>query len=198
MTRLPYKDWHGIVYYWTIDALLSPTTYLAQQRYFFGRRFHSDLMLPSQVINPRISNQREMIAKKEGKFHPISTTSNNAFGFKTQHPRNGIQDPSRRRPQNQTPIGWNSTVQNTEEIQTLLSLDKHKMSTLRLELQQKCISQPLKPVPVAQPQPKQVQWMPFTQNTHRSLPQVMGRPLPQYQRNIMMPLPEFLPEATKE
>ena len=36
-------------------------------------------MLPSQVINPCISNQREMIAKKEGKFHPISTTSNNAI-----------------------------------------------------------------------------------------------------------------------
>ena len=31
-----------------------------------------------------------------------------AFGFKTQHPRNGIQDPSRRRLQNQTPIGLNS------------------------------------------------------------------------------------------
>ena len=122
----------------------------------------------------------------------------NMFGFKTLHLRNGIQDPSRRRPQNQTPIGWNSTVQNTEEIQTLLSLDKHKMSTLRLELQQKCISQPLKPVPVALPQPKQVQWMPFPQNTLQSLPQVTGRPLPQHQQSSMMFLPEFLPEATKE
>ena len=87
------------------------------------------------------------------------------FGFKTQHPRNGIQDPSRRRLQNQTPIGLNSTAQNIDETQTSSSLDKHGISTLRLKHQQKCISQPLKPVPVAQPQSKQVQWMPFPQNT---------------------------------
>ena len=121
-----------------------------------------------------------------------------AFGFKTQHPRNRIQDPSRRRLQNQTPIGLNSTVQNIDETPTSSSLDKHRMSTLHLEHQQKCISQPLKPVPVAQPQCKQVQWMPFPQNTRRSLPQVTGRPLPQHQRSSMMPLPEFPPEATKE
>ena len=41
------------------------------------RKFRSELMLPSQVINPCMSSQREMIARKEGKFHPISTTSNN-------------------------------------------------------------------------------------------------------------------------
>ena len=40
------------------------------------------------------------------------------FGFKTQHPRNGIQDPSRRRLQNQTPIGLNSTAQNIDETPT--------------------------------------------------------------------------------
>ena len=101
------------------------------------------------------------------------------FGFKTQHPRNGIQDPSRRRLQNQTPIGLNSTAQNIDETPTSSSLDKHRMLTLRLEHLQKCISQPLKPV--AQPQSKQVQWMPFPQNTERSLPQVTGRPLPQHQ-----------------
>ena len=83
------------------------------------------------------------------------------FGFKTPHPRNGNKDPSRRRLQNQTPIGLNSTVQNIDETPTSSSLDKHRMLTLRLEHQQKCISQPLKPVPVAQPQSKQVQWMPF-------------------------------------
>ena len=152
----------------------------------FSRKFHSELMLPSQVINPHISSQREMIARKEGKFHPILMTSNNmipyeagyVFGFKTQHPRNGIQDPSRRRLQNQTPIGLNSMAQNIDKTPTLSSLDKYRISTLRLEHQQKCISQPLKPVPVAQPQSKQVQWMPFPQNTRRSLPQVTGRPLP--------------------
>ena len=128
------------------------------------------------------------------------------FGFKTQHPRNGIQDPSRRRLQNQTPIGLNSTVQNIDETPTSSSLDKHRISTLHLEHQQKCISQhqqkcisqPLKPVPVAQPQSKQVQWMPFPQNTQQSLPQVTGRPLPQHQRSSMMPLQEFLLEETKE
>ena len=119
------------------------------------------------------------------------------FGFKTQHPRNGIQDPSRRRLQNQTPIGLNSMAQNIDKTPTSSSLDKHRISTLRLEHQQKCISQPLKPVPVAQPQTKQVQWMPFPQNTRRSL-QVTGRPLPQHQRSSMMPLQEFLPEAIKE
>ena len=100
------------------------------------------------------------------------------FEFKTQYPRNGIQDPSRRRLQNQTPIGLNSMVQNIDETPTSSSLDKHKISTLHLEHQQKCISQPLKPVPVAQPQSKQVQWIPFPQNTWWSLPQVTGRPLP--------------------
>ena len=120
------------------------------------------------------------------------------FGFKTPHPRNGIQDPSRRRLQNQTPIGLNSTAQNIDETPTSSSLDKHRMLTLCLEHQQKCISQPLKPVPVAQPQSKQVQWMPFPQNTWQSLPQVTGRPLPQHQQSSMMPLQEFLPEATKE
>ena len=47
----------------------------------FGRKFCSELMLPSQVINPRISSQREMIAKKEGKFHPISMNSNNMVPY---------------------------------------------------------------------------------------------------------------------
>ena len=88
-----------------------------------------------------------------------------AFGFKTQHARNGIQDPSRRRLQNQIPIRLNSMAQNIDETPTSSSLDKHRISTLHLEHQQKCISQPLKPVPVAQPQSKQVQWMPFPQNT---------------------------------
>ena len=120
------------------------------------------------------------------------------FGFKTQHPRNGIQVPSSRRLQNQTPIGLNSMAQNINKTPTLSSLDKHRTSTLHLEHQQKCISQPLRPVPVAQPQSKQVQWMPFPQNTQRSLPQVTGRPLAQHQQSSMMLLPEFLPEATKE
>ena len=87
------------------------------------------------------------------------------FGFKTQHPINGIQDPSRRRLQNQAPIGLNSMVQSINETPTSSSLDKHRISTLHLEHLQKCISQPLRPVPVAQPQSKQVQWMPFPQNT---------------------------------
>ena len=59
----------------------------------FGRKFHSKLMLPSQVINPHISSQREMIARKEGKFHPISTTSNNMIPYEAgQHV--WIQDPA--------------------------------------------------------------------------------------------------------
>ena len=49
-------------------------------------------MLPSQVINPGISSQREMIARKEGKFDPISTTSNNMIPYEArQHV--WIQDP---------------------------------------------------------------------------------------------------------
>ena len=59
----------------------------------FGRRFCSKLMLPSQVINAHISNQREMIAKKEGKFHPISMTSNNAIPYEAGQ-RIWIQDPT--------------------------------------------------------------------------------------------------------
>ena len=51
------------------------------------------------------------------------------FGFKTQHPRNGIQDSSRRRLQNQTPIGLNSTAQNINETPTSSNLDKHRAST---------------------------------------------------------------------
>ena len=59
----------------------------------FGRKFHSELMLPSQVINPHISSQREMIARKEGKFHPILTTSNNMIPYEAgQHV--WIQDPA--------------------------------------------------------------------------------------------------------
>ena len=59
----------------------------------FGRKFHSELMLPSQVINPRISSQREMIARKEGKFHPISMTSNNMIPYEAGQ-RVWIQDPA--------------------------------------------------------------------------------------------------------
>ena len=59
----------------------------------FRRKFHSELMLPSQVINPRISSQREMIARKEGKFHPILMTSNNMILYEAgQHV--WIQDPA--------------------------------------------------------------------------------------------------------
>ena len=50
----------------------------------FGRKFHSELMLPSQVINPHISSQREMIARKEGKFHPLSMTSNNMIPYEAR------------------------------------------------------------------------------------------------------------------
>ena len=139
----------------------------------FSRKFCSELMLPSQVINPHISSQREMIVRKEGKFHPISMTSNNIIPYEAGQ-RVWIQDPTskkwnpgsiKERLQNQTPIGLNSMVQNIDKTLTSSSLDKHRISTLHLEHQQKCISQPLKPVPVAQPQPKQVQWMPFPQNT---------------------------------
>ena len=50
-------------------------------------------MLPSQVINPHISSQREMISRKEGKFHPISMTSNNMILYEArQHV--WIQDPA--------------------------------------------------------------------------------------------------------
>ena len=36
----------------------------------FGRKFRSSIsILPSQVLNDRISKQRELIAKKEGKFY---------------------------------------------------------------------------------------------------------------------------------
>ena len=59
----------------------------------FGRKFRSELMLPSQVINPHISSQREMIARKEGKFHPISTTSNNMIPYEARQ-RVWIQDPA--------------------------------------------------------------------------------------------------------
>ena len=50
-------------------------------------------MLPSQVINPGISSQGEMIARKEGKFHPISTTSNNMILYEAGQ-RVWIQDPA--------------------------------------------------------------------------------------------------------
>ena len=50
-------------------------------------------MLPSEVINPYISSQREMIARKEGKFHPISMTSNNMILYEARQ-RVWIQDPA--------------------------------------------------------------------------------------------------------
>ena len=56
-------------------------------------------MLPSQVINPRISSQREMIARKEGKFHPISMTSNNVIPYEVGQ-RIWIQHPASKK--------WNS------------------------------------------------------------------------------------------
>ena len=59
----------------------------------FGRKFHSELMLPSQVINPCISSQREMTARKEGKFHPILTTSNNMIPYEARQCV-WIQDPA--------------------------------------------------------------------------------------------------------
>ena len=143
-------------------------------------------MLPSQVINPRISSQREMIARKEGKFHPISTTSNNMIPYEAGQ-RVWIQDPASKK-WNPGSIKEKATEPNSywvelngAEYRRNTNFIKHRISTLRLEHQQKCISQPLKPVPVAQPQSKQVQWMPFPQNTQRSLPQVTGRPLPQQQ-----------------
>ena len=43
----------------------------------FGRRFRSSIsILPSQVMNDRISTIRELIAKKEGKYHPYSDPKN--------------------------------------------------------------------------------------------------------------------------
>ena len=43
----------------------------------FGRRFRSSIsILPSQVMNDRISTIRELIAKKEGKYHPYSESKN--------------------------------------------------------------------------------------------------------------------------
>ena len=59
----------------------------------FGRKFHSELMLPSHVINPHISSQRQIIARKEGKFHPISTTSYNVIPYEAGQ-RIWIQDPA--------------------------------------------------------------------------------------------------------
>ena len=50
----------------------------------FSRKFCSKLMLPSQVINPHISSQREMIARKDSKFHPISMTSNNVIPYEAR------------------------------------------------------------------------------------------------------------------
>ena len=53
------------------SEILSPAEIL------FGKRFHSSIsILPSQVMNDRISTQRELIAKKEGKYHPYSTPKN--------------------------------------------------------------------------------------------------------------------------
>ena len=158
-------------------------------------------MLPSQVINPGISSQREMIARKEGKFHPISTTSNSMIPYEAGQCV-WIQDPASKK-WNPGSIKEKATEPNRAEYQRNTNFIKPRQTqdiilTLCLEHQQKCISQPLKPVPVAQPQSKQVQWMPFPQNTQRSLPQVTGRPLPQHQRSSMMPLQEFLPGATKE
>ena len=65
----------GLSMYSNLKQLPSPAEIL------FGRKFRSELMLPSQVINPHISSQREMIARKEGKFHPISMTSNNMIPY---------------------------------------------------------------------------------------------------------------------
>ena len=42
----------------------------SQAGILFGRKFRSSIsILPSQVLNDRISKQRELIAKKEGKFY---------------------------------------------------------------------------------------------------------------------------------
>ena len=49
-------------------------------------------MLLSQVINPHISSQREMIARKEGKFHPVSMTSSNMIPYEARQ-HIWIQDP---------------------------------------------------------------------------------------------------------
>ena len=114
----------------------------------FGRKFCSELMLPSQVINPHINSQREMITRKESKFHPILRVRQCVWIQDPASKKWNPGYPSRRRLQNQTPIGLNSMVQNTDETPTSSSLDKHRISTLHLEHQQKCISQPLKPVPL--------------------------------------------------
>ena len=67
-------------------------------------------MLPSQVINPCI-----MIARKEGKFHPISKTSNNVIPYEARQ-HIWIQDPAskkwnpgfiKEKATEQTPIGLN-------------------------------------------------------------------------------------------
>ena len=163
------------------SSIPSPAEILFRQKILF----RIDVTFTSHQSSHKQPREKWLPGKKANFilfWWPLTTwyhmRPDSAFGFKTYHPRNGIQDPSRRRLQNQTPIGLNSMVQNIDKTPTSSSLDKHRISTLHLEHQQKCISQPLKPVPVAQPQSKQVQWMPFPQNTQQSLPQVTGRPLP--------------------
>ena len=79
----------------------------------FGRKFHSKLMLPSQVINHHISSHREMIARKEGKFHPISMTSNNMIPYEAGQ-RVWIQDPASKK--------WNPGIHQGEGYRTKLLL----------------------------------------------------------------------------
>ena len=68
-------------------------------------------MLLSQVINPCISSQREMIAKKEGKFHPLSMTSNNVILYEARQCI-WIQDPAAKK-QNPRSIKEKATEPNS-------------------------------------------------------------------------------------
>ena len=60
VSEVPPHPWH----------MLSSDLFLVVVEILFGRKLRSSIsILPSQVMNDRISKQRELIAKKEGKFY---------------------------------------------------------------------------------------------------------------------------------
>ena len=86
VSEVPPHPWHtlgsDLFYFQRIDFLVVVdyfSKYLIVRKIpspaeiLFGRKFRSSIsILPSQVLNDRISKQRELIAKKEGKFY-VST-----------------------------------------------------------------------------------------------------------------------------
>ena len=73
-TILEDKPWNQFLLQHRITPLSAEIPSPAE--ILFGRKFRSDLtVLPSQLMNSTIKKQRELIAKKEGKFYPQNRNS---------------------------------------------------------------------------------------------------------------------------